>query len=499
MNPDRQGRDVHSLLLDHNDQQRPSKRVKGTITREYLDLLNIEIQDSAFQYVPDDGRSTLPASQIGLISWTSTEKEIFFEALSRLGRDDVPGIASRIRTKGVMEVRQYMKLLDDALTQRKQHNELASLELVDFPAAVEIGTDCSDILEDAADALAGRQENHEEGYERQKWGDDFVLTTKNCEELEEELEEEDGQEHQSSPFTLFHLPVWLKLSETVFLNSAQEDNNWEFVSDERPSIRLTALEDFHSLALSMTTRLITSASYITESRIRAKRALYPTKTRDIVKRRDMEAAIASLGLTPTRTNFWGKCPRRLGLHVYEERPHRKDTQVEPFTYDEVEQELGVKDDIGSFHSEWEGSSISSDSSLAEDIEGKDDVLEDETSIIWNSEDEDVKDEANEVLLHSAVDRPQTTRERQTLVSRIKAEREQETCADVMDAHATYKEEKRMWNLLGKQPPEPLEKPTVQVADRRTKGSVGDVYSTGQDWRQHTQYFSEWEYDFNPHG
>ncbi|EON96411.1 putative dna-binding protein [Phaeoacremonium minimum UCRPA7] len=478
-----------SSLKGDNDERRPLKRAKGTFNRAYLDLLNIDIQDAATQYISDDGRMTLPASQIGLIAWTSAEKEIFFESLSRLGRDNVLGIASRIRTKGVMEVRQYMKLLDDALVQRK-HHALASLELADFPAAVEIGEECCDLLEDAADSLARRQENHEEAVERQKWGDDFLLTTENY----EELEKDDGQEHHSSALSVFDLPMWLKLSETVFMNSGRDENNWQSISNEPPSIRLTALEDFYSLVVSVTTRLLDSASYIAESRIRSKRVLYPTRTRNLVKRKDMEAAIASLGLRSTRADFWGKCPRRLGLNVHEEKPHYKDTLTEPIPYDDVEQALGVKEDVFRAHHQWDGSSISSDSSISDATGGEDTAAADDKSTAWDSEDEEFRDEANEVLLHSAVDRPQTTREKEALISRIKAEREQEAYAEAVDVHATYKEEKRMWLLQGKEPSEPLRRPTIPETGRRSKASVGDVYSAGQDWRQNLQYVSEWEHD-----
>ncbi|ROW05764.1 hypothetical protein VMCG_05300 [Cytospora schulzeri] len=506
-------------LTDGGDTEpRPLKKTKGPFNRAYLDLLNEDIEHAAAQYVPPHGthdpydeRKGMPASQVGMTVWTPMEKERFFEALGRLGRDDAAGIARRVRTKGEMEVRQYLKLLRDGLALRRQQHELDPLELADFPAATELSHDCCRALEAAADSVALRQEHSEKAVELPRYGADWLVTQENCKGNGDGDGEPEGS--SSVPAMFFNTPNYLKLSERLFMNGSTTDTNWRSVDGDPPSIRRTTLGDFHSLAVTLTRRLVAASIYMATSRIRAERGYKPNKP-SVLREKDVHAAALSLGLGTETQSFLARCPRRLGLHVYEEPPKTTDGDSgevrEPMDYDDVETALDGSGPraLRRVRHEMERIALSSeDDAMYPDSEGenKADTAsgksesgtsdEDES----DEEDEDIKAEADEVIFYSAVDQPQTKRDRQALFRRIKAEREQERYADAVDAQATYQEESRMWGLLGQPPPEPLVDPGSPPSGRRLKISVDAAYSVGKDWRAKTKVMRQWESQYRPHG
>lgn len=502
------------LSLDGDVGFRPKKRPTGSFNRAYLDLLNKDILHASSQCVPlapyqDDGRVDLPESQIGMTIWSSMEKERFFEALGRLGRDDASGIARRIRTKGEIEVRQYIKLLQDSIAKRQQLDELPPLAHADFPAAAELSHECCQALEEAADNLAARQDHFETTVEQDKHGvHEWLVSRETCKEMKNEAEEDDDSEDTSD---IFHLPKWLMLSERFFMNAPSEEGNWQAVNGERPSARLTAFHDFHSLALTLTRRLVAASLYTASSRVRAERG-YRSYIEDSVKDKDVHAAAISLGL-PTRKPPLMKSIRKLGLHVYEEPPRprsEEDMDMEPLSDEAIEDalaDIGAQAQRSVSRVRWamerialssDESSISSDSpdqsGTDTDAEMSSGSIKPEEAVGEDEEDEDVVAEADEAILYCALDPPQTKRDRQALFRRIKAEREQEAYAEAVDAQAGYQEEKLLWEMLGKQPSTPLTEPGTPASLKRlsSKQSVDAGYLVGKDWRAKTKVVSEWE-------
>jgi hypothetical protein len=496
-----------------NTDFRQLKRAKGFFNRVYLDILNEDIAHAVAQYVPlgretKDERISLPSSQIGTVTWTPTEKERFFEALGRLGRDDSPGIARRIRTKGDVEVRQYLRLLQDGLAQRRQQNELDPLELADFPAAVELSHECCEALDKAADSLALRQETFEQTTEQHKHGDDWLITQEGC----MDASQDEAVDDVLMPESVLNVQNWLKLSERLFMNGTSEESNWQSVDGDPPSIKRSTLEDFYSVALTLTRRLVSATLFTASSRIRSESG-YKPEIQSEVRKKDVRAAALSLGLRTEKQPVLAGTARRLGLHVYEHppRPREEEDEMTMMPYDAVEHALGmnVHRNISDIRQRMQRIELSSDdeavshpapahSEVDTDSVGSDeDYLSDGDE---DEEEEDIKAEADEIMLYSAVDQPQTKRDRETLFRRIKAEREQETYADAMDAQATYQEERRMWEeVLWRHPPHPLVDPGLPPAGRRMKVSVGAAYSVGRDWRAHTKVVSEWEYRARMHG
>lgn len=493
------------ISMDGATDFRPMKKAKGAFNRAYLELLNEDIEHAASRYVPVahdqfDERVALPASQIGMSVWTSMEKERFFEALGRLGRDDAGGIAQRVRTKGEMEARQYIKILQDGLALRRQQKELKPLELADFPAAVELSHDCCLALQDTADNIASRQEHSEKAAEEGKHGPDWLASQDNHKELAEDEVETDTTQAAH----VFRIPEWLLLSERFFMNAPSEDGNWQSVDGDTPSIRLTTLQDFHSLAITLTKRLVASTLYMAAARIRAERGTRSIM-RKSVKVRDVEAAAMSLGLLTRKPPLTG-CIRHLGLSVYEEppKPHEGD-ESEPMRYDAVEEKLELEGqrNLGRIRRQLERIALSSDSSSVSSDSLAESDAESEAARIGagsssdeadSGDDEEAEAEANEAILFFAVDPPQTKRDRQALLRRIKAERAQVRHADAVDAQASYQEEVRMWDeVLGEPRPEVLTNPgPPPPGRRRMKLSVDAAYSAGGDWRAKTKVVSEWE-------
>lgn len=485
---------------DDNSELQPVKKTKKSIKRAYLDMLNQDIEYAASQGCPtdherEDGRVVLPASQIGLTLWSSMEKELFFEALGRLGRDDTAGIAERIRSKGEMEVRQYLKLLQDALNHRRQQRELGPLGLEDFPSAMEISDECCQALDEVADSIAMKQERAECADEEHDCGPNWLVSHENYKSLEAEAEED-----TSKSAGVFRIKEWLSLSERFFMNAPNAQGNWHIVDGQAPSIRLTTLDEFRSLVVTLTKRLVAASHYMAMTRIRSESG-YNQEVRAFVRSKDVQAAALSLGMATQKPPLTG-CIKRLGLSVYENPPKPdEDCEMEPMSVYDVDAALGIdvprnvshiRPQIGRITLSDE-SSLSPDSSVesvVESVEESDDGSSPDDS--GSEEEEDIRAEADEALLYSAVDPPQTKRGREALYRRIKAEMEQEGYADAVDAQKSYQEEMRMWELMGQPPPENFIDPGSPPAGRKVNLSVDNDYSVGKDWRAKTRAMSEWE-------
>ncbi|KAI9789170.1 MAG: hypothetical protein M1816_006302 [Peltula sp. TS41687] len=363
--PSRPAAPKRKTLRAHR-QQPQAKRARITPPKhseEYRQLLNATIQDACTgaptcltgeEQEDKDSRNPLPASQIGASYWTSEEKEAFFKALPVLGRDDVQGIAARIKTKSSLEVTLYLRLLQRAMLDRYLHEPAHRLlGLIDMPAAVEISTGCCDRLDQLAAALEARQAQEEESRERRRWDDDrWILTPETGGWVESKLAEGvEGVNEVVSKLPaarLLKLESWLELSERIFMNPAppREDENWRCISagteeEEWPSIRATAFTDFASLAVGITERLVQTTLFQARSRCRAIDARHFARGYS-VQVRDVHAACRVLGLELNARRFWRSAARRCGLDVYRHVSEMKSQSAEdglPMAYEEIEEVL----------------------------------------------------------------------------------------------------------------------------------------------------------------
>ncbi|PKS08924.1 hypothetical protein jhhlp_003537 [Lomentospora prolificans] len=498
-----------SAGLDPPEGRLPYKRIPGVFNMEYLGLLNEDIDDAKEQIIADPNPNKLPGSQIGMVVWSATEKQLFFNAVGRLGKDDLPGLASRIQTKSVVEIAQYIQLLEKEVGERIARNRDIVIK-ADIPAAAEVSLQCCLALDAVADELSLRQQRFEEKQEQQKW-DEFpwAITQSIASEMERNLEAQD------EPFVkLFHLPTWLTLSDRVFMNASFPENNWHFVDEEPPSIRSTALQDFHNLTVSLTRRIVSAALFFAEARVRSKA---PTERRikDLVKRRDIFAAVESLGLSRDSSQFWARCPRRLKLDVYddgdiddsdvESGAEGDDNGMSVLSFTDAERALGLSEDPRLESSAESESGDEADGSNSEEAESEgsepvdkaheeflteeaamDDVIQKEI------DDAEVQMEARELLFQTALDIPPSRRTINAVKRRIIVERNHEAYADSCDEVASTNEELKLWEILRLEPPEVLASRDRVVEQAKRDAVSTDDYLKRQDWRKSIKYVSEWE-------
>ena len=170
--------------------------LEGRYNDAYRILYNNDVRAAAARFVVDD--SFHPDDvQIGAVRWSTAEKNIFFAALARLGKHDLPGIASAVETKSVPEVRQLLLLLQAAW----RGDAKGRVTFQDMPAAFDVDPDCDAQLEVAGDALAWLQENHEMRQEQARHGDYWLITPELADQLEEALKPQLEDGPVSSPNT----------------------------------------------------------------------------------------------------------------------------------------------------------------------------------------------------------------------------------------------------------------------------------------------------------
>ena len=463
-----------------------AKRLKSWYNSEYRDLLNVDIKDAVARFT-DEYKEPAKASQVGCSVWTVEEKDFFFSALSRLGRDDVRGIASRIETKSEIEVQEYIQLLHEALMATSSK----LLGITDLPAAIEISEECCSVLERAGDALAIRQERAEEDSELSKWDDLWLLNSEVSGLLQRENDRKEVEECLSA-VNLFVLGNWLELSRRIFMNSNNEEENWENFteSEETPAIRATAFEDFHSLAVSVTKRLISATLFCTMSRQRAM-ASNLTKHAD-VNEDDVEAAVRILGLKLDSRDFWIGCARRCNLRVFDEE------WSSFMSYEEAEKSLQeMRERSRSRSVSRRARSVSraqpeappedqpESESVSEDYGSEDDSEARHESVISDQE-------LTDYLTETEVTASKTRKDRllERAKTKLETERAHEKYVEAFDNAQSRTEEQRLWALLGQTAPFEIKTEPMDLSNP-PKGNFRDDTEQA-NWRNFLESRSQWE-------
>ncbi|KAI1099906.1 hypothetical protein F4804DRAFT_65817 [Jackrogersella minutella] len=543
------------------------KRQKGVFNARYLAVLNEDISDVSSGLVKEGPHplQELKDTQLGAVFWSAPEKEAFFSAAGRLGRDDLPGIARRIGSKSELEVRQYQQHLATASRARRADasKRQRSVHPTLVPSAAELSTELAAALDGAADGVALRQEAHETAVEQKRWGGRWLITRDLARVLSR-------QAADVPPFAeLFVLRSWLALPDRVFMNSSVPDGSWRAVSPDAPAIRASALADFYSLALSVTRRLVGAALYAAGSRVRARNAGDRRgRTSLVVRVGDVRAAAASVGLREGSREFWARAARRLRLEVLgdedegdggggddvaddvaddededeedededvsegesedsdildaakvdvdeeEDIPSdMEDSELSPMSYTEVEAALGFPPPTthetsnsdndpesppkSGFHTNPD--SFSDASSIADpefhpsEAETEEDSDSD-TRMKAPSPSSPTIDPVTleqdliEALTYSALDHVPTSRSKQALRQRLKNEQRLWADAESFDVQASAAEEARLWGLLRGDKEDEKQEPAGAKVGQRS----GLVDLVG-DWRDHTEYYSEWEF------
>jgi RNA polymerase I-specific transcription initiation factor RRN5 len=331
----------------------------------------------------------------------------------------------------------------------------------------------------------------------------------------------------------------------VFMNPAppREDENWRFLveQDEEPSIRATAFQDFHNLAISITKRLVSATIFCAMSRLRALDSKSFNRY-EMVKVPDVEAAAKTIGLKVNSDEFWIGCPRRCNLEMYPTISALA-SDSPAMDYDEVENMLrgekrtsnhspyptdGEADSLSSsaavsytderqspYPTDGEADSLSSSAAVSYtderqspdlDHSGSESELEadeDHESIILK--DPPVRDLASEYLEgvmlenYGPIDPSDSEYEhahkhQERMLKRAQAKEKlaeaHEEYAEAFDLQASLIEEQRLWEVLKQDPPFTIKPENIELPEEpkqfRTEGEEL------LDWRNRLQFWSEWE-------
>ncbi|EDU47878.1 Zn-clus domain containing protein [Pyrenophora tritici-repentis] len=154
--------------------------------------------------------------------------------------------------------------------------------------------------------------------------------------------------------TLLQPRTMLKLSKTLFMNrSPTIPSPWahwsEYTSDlaQEPAMYRSALNSFHTLVVSVTKRLVQTAIFQANSRLRSRRQRVDKINTPLLKKRDVLAAIDVLGMKRNGHERWRGVARRCGLRVdcgkwSHYKPHGTSREV---PWDEVERILAPTDPL----------------------------------------------------------------------------------------------------------------------------------------------------------
>ncbi|PQE31294.1 RNA polymerase i-specific transcription initiation factor rrn5 protein [Rutstroemia sp. NJR-2017a WRK4] len=379
----------------------------------------------------------------------------------------------------------------EAYRDKKSHGTRL-LEQMDFPIALEITPECSTIMERAADALTIRQERYEEDIEKAKWGNDWLLTEDICKLLESKGKLQPGEENIEEILpaaNLLNLRNWLILSENIFMNSSEprQEDNWREVGEpgETPAIRATAFEDFHSLTISITKRIVSTVLFCTMSRIRATGSTKAIQAD--IGTSDVEAALKILKMSENSNDFWIKCARRNNLAVCDP----DDNSI--MTYEEVENELRKPDESRS-KSRSRSRSRRPYSSAPPTPYDHTSASESSATELSSESDYDIPSQrSDDSFPFSQPSHSQSQSQSQALNKYLTSESYElalEAHVSALDAKASAAEEQRIWRLLRQAPPFDLNDDEEEIPEKprgRPDSEARDV----RDWRKR-EVWSEWE-------
>ena len=468
------------------------KRLKSSYNDEYRELFNETVKEVASEGTFDN--DSLPSTQIGATSWSSEEKEILFSSLGRKGRHDLRGITIDIESKSESEVHIYLQLLEKATADSHTYGPSKNIvSITEIKAAAEVSQDCSVALDLAAEALSALQQKQEEKWEKKQHPKNWLLTPNIAEWADHQLnasEEGENDLPRALPAaTLLNLKAFLSLSNRFFMNSNIPENNWRTYAErgQSPSIMHTAFSDFHTLAVSITKRLIQSSLFFAMSRLRAMDDSGHYTNRQHVKKRDVVAALNVLSMEANARKTWMRTARKCKLRVHEKVRGRK-ALGKRYGYDELEAIL-ASSSVGT-RGRYRRTSKEADNAFklhGQESAGSstEDATGDDISSVPSSggEEGSILDDAD--LTELSAD----GNDKQAINSEL-FEQLQDDYAEILDQRASQTEEHRLWESLGKNPAEMMGTQDVQlpkVPDARTRAREDHI-----DWTSRVDYAGSWE-------
>lgn len=354
------------------------KSQKATYSDAYRDFYNTQIEELVRPF--HSITHALPASEIGVAVWTPLEKEILFQKVSALGKDDIKKISIAIGTKSETEVRQYLSLLDQGTIEGNVTKALPVFSAADVSAAFEVTKKSEDLLEEYADGLAGYQTRSDQKREEKRHGDYWLLTDDIAQEVEEQVKardesylrsklydedeaddvsdgaksdqeaantdieadletldarepdtlrrvtsrsQEPDQESSESleelmvpAAELLDLPMWLRLSRLFMYQSPELGESWDDYTSGHETPSI-----YQTAFQDFHNLTVSLTRRVVQATIFQTMTRLRARDKDHPSARitahDVRAASDILDLQPNTRKFWGGVPRRHGLRVYE--------------------------------------------------------------------------------------------------------------------------------------------------------------------------------------
>lgn len=484
------------------------KRLKKHYNDQYLDLFNL-----TYENAPSEMSSAYADGQVGAVLWSLEEKQLFFNAVDRFGRHDLPKIARAVRTKSQIEVKGYLDHLDRAnidshLYQRQIHN----VSLPDIPAAVEIGEECEQMLSNAADALAAFQEQYDVQAGLMQHGPEWIIDWAVAAKLDAAADKIDcpNEEEDTSQVTLstdrhqlFRVSKMLSLSEQFFMASSvdTDHNDWQSVAEkgQRPALTQDVMDDLYELIVSQTQRIIQATVVIAKSQSGVHDESEDFFSGDITSE-DIRAALDVLKMPHDARSFWTCLPRRSGLQVLSGSHGSKTSRNAPMTYKEVEATLSATELRG--RRRFRSESMDRSSSRVAEMDDRPNETSseadtsdtiDEQSAQEKDSSIDESDQSSDSESDRSSDEPAGnvvgTQPRLSRDKRRKVlEAAQEEYTERLDQRSRRQEEVEIWQLLGKEAESSIkyEEEELGVRPRSLRKTEEEL----QGWR--CTYVSEWE-------
>ena len=334
--------DFHNTNKTAKDADGSAQKIQNEVLRSYRDFLNSTIQEVHGPIETAVSDALLPA-QIGISFWTTKEKHRLFAAIQSHGPGDLAALATAVGTKAEAEIKAYIILLQEGV---RELDASATRQFgpADVPAAIEIQPESLQVEETLAAAVESRARAAEEAREQQRWGESSWLidedvaaaiderfgNSNNEADVKGEVKndlprahnentsDEGSDDRPLSSDELLNASMLLQLSRSLFMNCKDPEMNWQTVhetgeDDARPSIRRTALDDFHNLVVSFTRRLMQASVFQALSRLRAST---DPRLRPNVNGFDVAVARETMGLHPQRPEYWAAAVKRCGIEVY---------------------------------------------------------------------------------------------------------------------------------------------------------------------------------------
>ncbi|MDI1485277.1 MAG: hypothetical protein OHK93_000414 [Ramalina farinacea] len=494
------------------------KRLKTLYNDEYRELYNQTIQQLDPKIESENLRH-LTGSQIGISVWSAAEKARLFSSLARYGRHDVQNIATLVGSKSEPEIRVYLDLLHKGAVEREFRtiHPKNMFNVCDVQGSIEVPPSCESALESAADALSMLQNREDEKTAKKTNPKYWLLTPLTAKWVDRALKaggEAEREVLEEVPAAdLLDLKSLLKLSKRLLMNSCDSSRNWRSCENRRgaPSLMHTAFQDFHSLTLMFTKRVVQLAVTLAKSRIRAETNEQFTPSNQI-RREDVLASLDILGVAADSRETWINMPRKCNFRVFDDSSHQKGQTRNILEYNEFEERLNADNSRGPYRSRTRSMSRgrSKERSASARASPSETSSADASSVETASQSSETDNAQGASSTssgahsgESSADSDQHSTASQDIESSSDLEGEekitkqeqhellQDEYMELLDQRASRAEETKLWAMLGEDAEtkmmslEEIALPKNPLPPSRTREDLGD-------WTDWLDYAAEWE-------